>query len=103
MLELINQVFRDVPCGTGGEGRIKLNDKQLEQVLGRGADWMIENDYGEQRDAEFAEEQGCLKGADPNKVSARAKERGRSQLGTIGSGNHFAEVQRPEPLHPDGG
>jgi tRNA-splicing ligase RtcB len=94
----MDQIFRDVPCGTGGEGRIKLNEKQLEQVLARGVDWTIENGYGEPRDAEFAEEQGRLESAEPNKVSSRAKERGRSQLGTMGSGNHFVEIQYVESI-----
>lgn len=100
--ELMDQIFRDVPCGTGGEGRIKLNEKQLEQVLARGVDWTIENGYGEPRDAEFAEEQGRLESAEPNKVSSRAKERGRSQLGTMGSGNHFVEIQYVESIHDVG-
>ena len=97
--DLINQVFRDVPCGTGGEGRIKLNDKQLDEVLSGGVEWMARNDYAEQRDIEYAEEHGRLSGADAGKVSTRAKERGRSQLGTIGSGNHFVEVQFVEKIH----
>ncbi len=97
--ELMDQIFRDVTCGTGGEGRIKLNDKQLEQVLARGVAWTIENGYGEPRDAEFAEEHGGLDSAQPNKVSLRARERGRSQLGTMGSGNHFVEIQYVEAIH----
>src|SRR2546423_564238 len=99
MSDLINQVFRDVPCGTGSDGRIKLNPKQLNDVLQRGARWTIENGYGEERDLEFAEEHGELKSADPEKISERAKERGRPQLGTIGSGNHFAEIQYVEEIH----
>ena len=97
--DLVNQVFRDVPCGTGGEGRIHLNDKQLSEVLARGARWMVKNDYGDDRDTEYAEEEGCLGQADPDQVSSRARERGRPQLGTIGSGNHFLEIQRVEQIH----
>jgi tRNA-splicing ligase RtcB len=96
---LIDQVFRDVPCGTGGEGRVKLNDKQLTDVLADGAHWMVKNGYGEERDTEFCEENGRLAQADPDQVSARARERGRPQLGTIGSGNHFLEIQRVEQVH----
>lgn len=96
---LIDQVFRDVPCGTGGEGRIKLNDKQLTGVLLDGAHWMVKNGYGEERDKEYCEENGRLAQADPDQVSARARERGRPQLGTIGSGNHFLEIQRVEQVH----
>lgn len=96
---LIDQVFRDVPCGTGGEGRIKLDEKQLTEVLADGADWMVKNGYGKERDTEYCEENGRLAQADPEQVSARARERGRPQLGTIGSGNHFLEIQRVEQVH----
>lgn len=97
--DLVNQIFRDVPCGTGGEGRIPLNAKELDSVLNDGAHWMVKNGYGEPRDVEFAEESGRLAGADPDKVSAKAKERGRLQAGTIGSGNHFLEIQYVESVH----
>jgi tRNA-splicing ligase RtcB len=97
--ELVNQIFRDVPCGAGGEGRIALNAKELDGVLQEGARWMVKNGYGEERDAEFAEESGRLGGADPDQVSAKAKERGRTQAGTIGSGNHFLEIQYVESVH----
>ncbi len=96
---LIDQIFRDVPCGTGSEGRIKVRPSQIDQVLEQGARWMIANDYGEERDAEFAEAGGALEGALPNKVSGRAKERGTPQLGSLGSGNHFLEVQYVEEIH----
>jgi tRNA-splicing ligase RtcB (3'-phosphate/5'-hydroxy nucleic acid ligase) len=96
MRELVDQVFRDVPCGTGGEGPVRINKPQLDQVLAKGAEWMAENGYGEPRDAEFTEERGRMEGADPGQVSERAKERGRPQLATLGSGNHFLEIQRVE-------
>ena len=97
--QLIDQVFRDVPCGTGTEGRVKLRRGDLECVLHDGARWMVENGYGEPQDAEFAEAGGALEGALPKKVSDRAKERGGPQLGTLGSGNHFLEVQYVEEVH----
>src|SRR5215469_589564 len=97
--ELINQIFRDVPCGAGTTGSVSINSKQLDQVLVQGAHWMVENGYGETRDAEFAEAGGALAGADPKAVSERARERGRPQLGTLGSGNHFLEVQYVEQIH----
>lgn len=97
--ELIHQIFRDVPCGAGGSGFIKIGEKELDQVLVGGARWMIANGYGEARDAEFAEAGGALPGTDPASVSARARERGRPQLGTLGSGNHFLEVQFVEEIH----
>jgi len=97
--ELINQIFRDVPCGAGTTGRVEINQKQLDRVLVQGARWMIENGYGEPRDAEFAEAGGALPDADLGAVSERARERGRPQLGTLGSGNHFLEIQFVEQIH----
>jgi len=97
--EIVNQLFRDVPCGAGHKGRIKLNDRELSGILTKGAGWMVDNGYGEAADLECTEEQGCLAGADPDEVSPRAKERGRLQLGTLGSGNHFLEIQYVEQIH----
>jgi tRNA-splicing ligase RtcB len=91
--ELVQQVFRDVPCGTGGAGFVKLSPKDLDHLLVEGAGWMVRHGYGEPADAEFAEAGGALPGADPAAVSDRAKERGRPQVGTLGSGNHFLEIQ----------
>ena len=96
---LIDQIFRDVPCGTGGSGFVKIGVRDLERVLVEGASWMVNNGYGEPRDAEFAEAGGALEGADPAAVSDRARERGLPQLGTLGSGNHFLEVQFVEEIH----
>jgi len=88
-----------VPSGAGGEGPVRINDRQLDEVLAKGARWMVENGYGEERDLEFAEENGQLEEVDPHDISSRAKERGRPQLGTIGSGNHFVEVQYVDEIH----
>lgn len=99
--ELIDQVFRDVPCGTGGSGNVKLGARDLDRVLTEGARWMVKNGYGEARDAEFAEAGGALEGADPAAVSERARERGLPQLGTLGSGNHFLEVQYVDAVHDE--
>jgi tRNA-splicing ligase RtcB len=100
--DLINQVFRDVPCGAGTTGFIKIGQEQLNDVLVHGAGWMVQNGYGEQHDAQFTEAGGALVGADPATVSERARERGLSQLGTLGSGNHFLEVQFVEKIqHPE--
>jgi tRNA-splicing ligase RtcB len=98
---LIDQVFRDVPCGAGTEGRVRVKKGELDDVLRRGARWMVDNGYGDGRDAEFAEAGGALEGALPNKLSDRAKERGAPQLGTLGSGNHFLEVQYVDEVHDD--
>jgi tRNA-splicing ligase RtcB len=97
--ELVNQIFRDVPCGTGGSGFVKINLNDLEQILVEGSSWMVRHGYGDPRDAEFAEAGGALADADPGAVSDRAKERGRPQIGTLGSGNHFLEIQYVEKIH----
>lgn len=99
--DLVNQIFRDVPCGTGGAGFVKISAKELDQVLIHGARWMVGHGYGEDRDAEFAEAGGALAGADPSHVSSRARERGLPQLGTLGSGNHFLEIQFVEEIHDE--
>lgn len=91
--ELVNQLFRDVPSGTGSRGFVECSFADLDQVLERGAAWVVERGYGDAADVEFCEESGRMSGADPSKVSDRAKQRGRTQLGTLGSGNHFLEVQ----------
>ncbi len=91
--ELVNQLFRDVPSGTGAEGPAPCSYKELNDVLARGATSVIERGFGTPSDAEYCEESGTMRGADPTQVSDRAKQRGRTQLGTLGSGNHFLEVQ----------
>ena len=97
--ELVNQVFRDVPCGAGADGPVNITDKQLDVVFEKGARWTVENGYGMERDLEYCEAGGCLAEADPAAVSARAKQRGRPQLATLGSGNHFLEIQYVEKIH----
>jgi tRNA-splicing ligase RtcB len=99
--ELIDQIFRDVPCGAGGAGFIKVGPRDLDRILVEGARWMVKNGYGEERDADLAEAGGALEGADPAAVSERARERGMPQLGTLGSGNHFLEVQFVEEIHDE--
>ena len=97
--ELVNQLFRDVPSGAGSQGPLPLDYVELAHVLEKGAPSMVERGVGEAADVEFCEETGCLAGADPNQVSDRAKQRGRAQLGTLGSGNHFLEVQYVEKIY----
>jgi tRNA-splicing ligase RtcB len=99
--EIVDQVFRDVPCGTGGSGFVKIGPRDLDRVLVEGARWMVKNGFGEQRDADFSEAGGALEGAAPAAVSDRARERGLPQLGTLGSGNHFLEVQYVEEVHDE--
>ena len=80
------------PSGVGKEGALKLNLKELDQVLQDGSRWALRNGYATEADLARTEESGSLEGADPNKVSDRAKERGREQIGSVGAGNHFIEV-----------
>lgn len=91
--DLINQLFRDIPCGTGRSGALHLDAKEMDAVLTDGVRWAVGKQFGHEGDIARIEEFGCLHGANPKSVSARAKERGREQLGTLGSGNHFIEVQ----------
>ena len=97
--ELVNQMFRDVPCGVGRESLLRLSHAELDHVLASGVRWMVERGYGEPADIEFCEARGQMPGADPDKVSKRAKERGRPQAGSLGSGNHFIEVQYVQKVY----
>ncbi|MCJ7828304.1 MAG: RtcB family protein [Dehalococcoidia bacterium] len=91
--ELVNTLFHDVPSGLGSEGKIRVGEKEINEVLTDGAHWAVKRNFGLPEDLEATEETGRMKGADPEKVSARAKKRGAPQSGTLGSGNHFLEVQ----------
>lgn len=97
--ELLRQIFQNVPCGVGATGKLKLSGKDEEAVLTRGAIWAVEQGYGWKEDIEFTEQRGCLEGADPSVLSNRALERGRPQLGTLGAGNHFLEIQEVEEIY----
>jgi tRNA-splicing ligase RtcB len=91
--ELVHQLFRDIPSGTGQSSRIGASTSDLNRILEQGPLWAIERDIGSESDLDNTEERGCIAGADPYAVSERAKQRGAPQLGTLGSGNHFLEVQ----------
>jgi len=97
--ELMNQLFRDVPAGLGGHGPLRLSHAELDDLMVRGARWMVDRGYGLPEDLEVTESQGCLPGVDPAVVSQRARQRGLAQLGTLGSGNHFLEVQVVEAIY----
>lgn len=96
---LINRLFSDVPAGVGSEGNIKVGAKEEKQILLKGARWAVENGLGTEDDLECTEENGAIQGADPEAVSERAFQRGRAQSGTLGSGNHFLEVQVIDQLY----
>ena len=90
--DLGREIFHQVPSGVGRGGALKLSTQELDDVLRKGAGWTVEKGYGTQADLQHIESFGCLKNADPSLVSDRAKKRGHDQLGTLGAGNHFAEV-----------
>ncbi len=96
---LIDTLYNYVPSGLGSTGRLRLSDTELNKVLSEGVDWAIDNGYGWSEDAEYCEEGGHMETADPDLVSQRAKNRGRAQLGTLGSGNHFLEVQVVDKIY----
>ena len=99
---LISALFRNIPSGVGkGGGARKVSAREMDQVLIKGAAWAVKAGYGRQEDLERLEEGGSMAGADPSAVSPRAKQRGGPQLGTLGSGNHFIEIQQVDEIYDD--
>ncbi|MCG6892832.1 MAG: RtcB family protein [Desulfobacteraceae bacterium] len=90
--ELVDTLYREIPCGVGSTGSVRLDRTEEKRVLREGSRWAARQGFAEDSDVEHTEEEGCLTGADPQAVSERAMERGKKQLGTLGSGNHFLEV-----------
>jgi len=102
MEQLLSELFVNVPSGVGSTGKIRVGKKEMDDILSAGARWAVKRGFGTEEDLEMTEEGGCLKGADPGKVSLKAKERGSPQSGTLGSGNHFLEVEVVEEIYePD--
>ena len=96
--EIVDQLAREVPSGVGKEGPLSLSSSDLDKLLVKGSKWAVEHGYGTQDDILHTEENGAMEGADPSLVSRHAKERGSGQQGTLGSGNHFLEVQVVEEI-----
>ena len=90
---LVAKLFENIPCGVGSSGKIRLNQQEEKQMVEQGARWAVEREYGFLEDLQFTEANGFLSLANAEAVSKRALERGKNQLGTLGSGNHFLEVQ----------
>jgi tRNA-splicing ligase RtcB len=90
---LIDALYRLCPVGTGDEGPMRLTDEELDAIATQGARWAVEHGIGNEEDLAHAEAHACLPGADPTAVTPRARARGRQQLGTVGAGNHFVEIQ----------
>src|SRR3989344_6598613 len=91
--EILHSLFRSVPSGVGQGSKLKLSDGELNEVLVSGAQWAVEKGYGEKEDYLHTEDNGKLNNANPKDVSQRARARGKGQLGTLGAGNHFLEIQ----------
>ncbi|MCH9680905.1 MAG: RtcB family protein, partial [Deltaproteobacteria bacterium] len=85
-------LYKAVPCGLGRGSALKLSERDLDAVMTQGASWAVANGHGRSEDLDVLEEGGCMGGADPGRVSERARSRGRPQLGSLGSGNHFCEL-----------
>ena len=96
--EILDEIFRDIPAGVGRKGQIRLNKSILLDVCRRGAEWAVDNGYGTKEDLLKTEEYGRMKSANPEFLSQRAIERGSPQLGTLGSGNHFLEIQKVDQI-----
>lgn len=96
--DLASTLYRNCPSGVGGKGSMPLSVDELEQVCRLGARWTLQNGYAFEEDLARTEEFGCLEGANPDQASKRSKERGKGQLGTLGAGNHFLEVDLVEEL-----
>jgi tRNA-splicing ligase RtcB len=97
--DLADALFKSIPSGVGSKGELRLSSQELRQVLKKGSAWAVDHGYGFPEDLERTEDQGCMEGADPDVVGDRAMERGRPQLGTLGSGNHFLEVGYVEEIY----
>lgn len=91
--KLVETLFRNIPSGVGSKRKdLRLSKAELKKVLVKGVGWAVRQGFGLEEDPEYIEERGCIQGADPDLISDRALERGKAQLGTLGSGNHFVEV-----------
>ena len=95
---LLAKIYENIPCGVGEKGKLRVSERELREVMVEGAKWMIKHGLGKPEDIERIEENGAIAGANPDKVSRRAIERGRPQLGTLGAGNHFLEIQVVEQI-----
>ena len=91
--DLVYGLYNSVPAGVGSKGEIRVGIEEEKKLLVRGAEWAVSKGYGRKEDLDVTEERGAMKGADPSRVSERAYERGKRQSGTLGSGNHFLEIQ----------
>jgi tRNA-splicing ligase RtcB len=99
--DLVNDLFSSIPSGVGSKGAVRLTNSELDEVLVNGVNWAIDHGYGSSNDSDVCEENGKIPNADPNKVSDKARKRGAPQLGSLGSGNHFLEIQKVAEIHDE--
>jgi len=99
--DLVTDLFSSIPSGVGSKGAVKLTHSELDEVLVNGVNWAIDHGYGSSDDSSVCEENGQIQNADPNAVSDKARKRGAPQLGSLGSGNHFLEVQKVAEIHDE--
>ena len=99
--QLADQLYRDIPAGVGSTGSIHLRARDMNAMLKGGARWAVEQGYGVEADLLRTEEHGCMAGADPNEVSDKAKKRQMNEMGTLGSGNHYLEVQHISDIYDE--
>ena len=99
--QLVDELFVNIPSGLGSKAKVRLSPQQLNEVLTMGARWAIDHGYGWKDDLAVLEENGCLSLADIGKVSGKAKQRGAPQLGSLGAGNHFIEVQQVDEIYDE--
>lgn len=97
--QLADALFASIPAGVGSTGHLHLTGRQMDDMLRGGAQWAVEQGYGDKADLARIEEHGCMQGADPRDVSLQAKRRQRDEMGTLGSGNHYLEVQEVAEIH----
>lgn len=95
--ELVDKLYRKVPAGVGSTGFVKISRDEFKEVIEQGTRWCVKNGYGWEEDLELTEEFGCIEGCDPSKISEKAIARGFNQIGTLGSGNHYLEIQVAKP------
>ena len=101
LVRLMDTIYNSVPCGVGVGGQVKFSGREQRDLLVRGAEFVVEKGYGRPKDIAHTEARGCLDGADPGAVSDRALQRGVNQCGTLGSGNHFVEVQVVDEVYDE--
>jgi tRNA-splicing ligase RtcB (3'-phosphate/5'-hydroxy nucleic acid ligase) len=99
--DIVSVLYNEIPSGIGSKGRVRLGPDDQKNILRKGARWAVEQGFGEAGDLEKIESGGCIAGADPSLISNKAYERGRAQQGTLGSGNHFLEVQYVDEIYDE--